>query len=72
VALFDPTNNEEALLATEVGVWSTDALSGSSTVWGPSNSGLANVRVDMLQLRASDSLLLQQHMAGDCLLQMHS
>jgi PKD domain len=57
-ALFNPNNNDQAIIATELGVWSTDDLSGGTTVWGASNSGLANVRVDMLQLRTSDKLVI--------------
>ena len=53
-AMFDPRNSDWAIIATELGVWSTDNINGSSTDWGPTNSGLANVRVDMLQYRASD------------------
>jgi hypothetical protein len=56
--IFNPNNNNQALIATELGVWSTNALDGSSTVWGASNNGLANVRVDMLQSRASDKLVI--------------
>lgn len=56
-ALFSPLNNQQALLATEVGAWSTDLLNGGATVWGASNSGLANTRVDMLQIRSSDNLV---------------
>lgn len=56
-ALFAP-NSDQALVATELGVWSTDNLNGGATVWGPSNTGLANVRVDMLQMRNSDSLVM--------------
>jgi hypothetical protein len=55
--LFDPRNNDWALIATELGVWSTDNLNGASTDWQPTNSGFANVRVDMLQLRPSDNTL---------------
>ena len=57
-ALFNPNNSDQAIIATELGVWSTDDLNGASTVWGASNSGLANVRVDMLQLRTSDKLVV--------------
>jgi len=57
-ALFNPDNNDQVVLATELGVWSTDNLNGGATVWGSSNSGLANVRVDMLQLRTSDNLMI--------------
>ncbi len=56
-ALFNPSNSTQVLLGTELGVWSTDMLSGAATVWGPSNIGMANTRVDMLQLRASDGLV---------------
>ncbi|HEY5968511.1 MAG TPA: T9SS type A sorting domain-containing protein [Chitinophagaceae bacterium] len=53
-AMFDPRNSDWALIATELGVWSTDNINGGSTDWDPTNSGLANVRVDMLQYRSSD------------------
>ncbi|MBS1794877.1 MAG: PKD domain-containing protein [Acidobacteria bacterium] len=57
-ALFNPSNADQAILATELGVWSTDNLNGGATVWGASNSGLANVRVDMLQVRQSDKYVI--------------
>ncbi|MBK8150284.1 MAG: PKD domain-containing protein [Acidobacteria bacterium] len=57
-ALFNPNNSDQAIIATELGVWSTDNLNGGSTVWGASNSGLANVRVDMLQTRQSDKYVI--------------
>lgn len=57
-ALFNPNNSDQAMLATELGVWTTDDLNGTSTVWGPSNTGMANVRTDMLQIRDSDKLVI--------------
>lgn len=57
-ALFNPLNPSQALLATELGVWSTDLINGAATVWAPSNLGLANTRVDMLQIRQSDNLVI--------------
>lgn len=57
-ALFNPNNNDQAIIATELGVWSTDNLNGATTNWGASNTGLANVRVDMLQVRSSDKLVI--------------
>lgn len=57
-ALFNPNNTDQALVATELGVWSTDNLNGGTTNWGVSNTGLANVRVDMLQMRQSDKLVI--------------
>ncbi len=53
-ALFNPNNRNEVILATEVGVWSTQNFNSSSPNWSPSNSGLSRVRVDMLQIRDSD------------------
>lgn len=57
-ALLNPNNNRQLIIATELGVWSTDNINGASTNWGATNSGLANVRVDMLQLRASDGYVI--------------
>jgi PKD repeat protein len=56
--IFNPINNDQALIATELGVWSTDNLNGTSTNWGATNNGLANVRVDMLQTRSSDKMII--------------
>lgn len=53
-ALFNPTNYDEVILATEMGIWGTKSISATSPVWAQFNNGLANVRVDMLQIRASD------------------
>lgn len=53
-ALFNPNNRNEVILATEVGIWSTSNFNSSNPSWSASNSGLARVRVDMLQIRDSD------------------
>jgi hypothetical protein len=45
------------MLATELGVWTTASLNGSSTAWVANNTGLANVRSDQLVLRNSDKLV---------------
>jgi hypothetical protein len=55
--MFDPRDTNWALLATELGVWSTDTLQGAATDWTPTNNNLANVRVDHFQFRASDRLI---------------
>jgi hypothetical protein len=57
-AMFAPNNADQALVATELGVWSTDNLNGASTNWGTSNSGLANVRTDMIKSRSSDKVVI--------------
>jgi hypothetical protein len=56
--IFSPINNDQAILATDMGAWSTDNLDGASTNWGITNTGLANVRVDMLRSRLSDSTIV--------------
>ena len=53
-ALINPLNNDQVLLATEMGVWSTNNLDGTNTFWGPTNMNLANTRVDMLQYSPAD------------------
>ena len=57
-ALFNPLNSAQLMIATELGVWSTDLLNGTNTNWAASNTGLANCRVDMLQVRQSDKLVI--------------
>ncbi|MBE2209062.1 MAG: PKD domain-containing protein [Saprospiraceae bacterium] len=58
--LFNPNNNRQALIATEAGVWSTELLDGSNTVWLPPATGRGTpfVRTDMLRLRRSDKVVL--------------
>ncbi len=58
-AMFSPLGGDSALIATELGVWTTDNLNSAGTTnWATSNSGLANVRVDMLRFRPKDSLII--------------
>jgi len=57
-ALFNPNNTEQVLLATELGVWSTNNITAENPAWEPSNEGLANVRCDMIQYRAADGLVV--------------
>ncbi len=57
-AIFSPIGGDSALIATELGVWSTDDINGTSTSWAATNDGLANVRTDMLQYRSSDSTVI--------------
>ncbi|HEX5653940.1 MAG TPA: T9SS type A sorting domain-containing protein [Chitinophagaceae bacterium] len=50
--------NGGIILATELGVWTTSQINGAATQWIPNNSGLANVRTDMLRYRAVDNTLV--------------
>lgn len=57
-ALIHPENTDQALLATEIGVWWTNTLKHETTIWTPANDGMANVRVDMLKWRNGDDIVL--------------
>jgi type IX secretion system substrate protein len=50
--------NGGVLLATELGVWSTTATNGTSTVWTQNATNMGNVRTDMLKFRTSDNYLV--------------
>jgi len=57
-ALYHPSNNGQALLATETGVWATNTLKEENTEWSPAVDNMANVRVDMLKIRYGDNIVL--------------
>lgn len=54
--MFYPGDNTKALIATETGVWQTDLINGTSTVWN-ANASFPAVRTDMLKYRTSDRTL---------------
>lgn len=58
--VFNPADGNQAMIATEVGVWATDNLDGENTVWYPPVPGRGTplVRTDMLQVRFSDRAVL--------------
>lgn len=56
--VFHPQSARHALLATEMGVWESSNLGEGSLSWSPANNGMANVRVDMLQMRSADNKVL--------------
>ena len=57
-AVYHPDNAKKAIIATELGVWFTDQLDQTDPEWIPVNDGLANVRVDMLDMRDNDHTVL--------------
>lgn len=59
-AIFNPENADQAMIATEIGVWATDDLDGENTTWFPPVPGRGTplVRTDMLQARTSDRIVL--------------
>jgi PKD repeat protein len=59
--IYNPNNRNQVLVATEVGVWSTDNFAtgtASAPVWGLSSTGLAYTRCDMLQYRPADKMVV--------------
>ncbi len=57
-ALYHPDNANAAMLATEIGIWTSYNLDEPTPAWQPDNEGLANVRIDMLQLRKADKMVM--------------
>ena len=57
-SILHPENSDYALLATEIGIWGTTSLFNNETIWEPYNSGLANVRIDMIKIRDDDNLVM--------------
>jgi photosystem II stability/assembly factor-like uncharacterized protein len=57
-ALYHPENDEQVMLATELGVWTTNLVNAPVVEWVQNADGMANVRVDMLQLREADNTVL--------------
>jgi hypothetical protein len=55
-AIFYPEDNTKAIIATEMGVYETTNINGSSTVW-TQNSSFPIVRTDMLKYRKSDGMV---------------
>jgi hypothetical protein len=56
--IFHPQNPRHVMLATETGVWTTDNITASPVTWTPVTTGMANVRVDQLNIRTSDNTVV--------------
>ena len=56
--IFHPQNSRQVMLATETGVWVTGNLNASPVTWTPVVTGMANVRVDQLNIRTSDNTVI--------------
>jgi hypothetical protein len=57
-ALLHPQNNNIAMIATELGIWVTYDLSAGEVSWSPQINGMANVRIDQLDMRENDLTVL--------------
>ena len=56
--LMNPLNNNEVIIATELGVWNTHNFKDSSPKWNHSYNGMSNVTVTSLSLRDLDNTIL--------------
>jgi hypothetical protein len=52
-----PTAVGGILIATELGVWGTNTISGTTTPWTQNATGMGNVRTDMIKYRGSDKMI---------------
>jgi len=57
-SLHHPNGSRYAMLATDLGIWTTENLHETEVTWMQNIEGLANVRVDMLDFRTSDYTVL--------------
>ncbi len=56
--LYNPYDRKQVVIATELGVWSTEDITTATPNWVTTNIGLANVSTRMIKFRQSDGLLL--------------
>ncbi len=56
--VINPLNQEELIIATDLGVYSTVLLDGDNTKWVEYQPGLPKLRVNMLKIRPGDNQLL--------------
>ncbi len=56
-ALYNPSERDAVVIATEAGVWETTSLGDSQPTWTPA-PGFPTVRTDMLQYRPSDERVM--------------
>lgn len=57
-AIFHPLNDHQVMLATELGIWTTNAIHDENVIWVQDIEGLPSVRVDMLSIRNTDNIVL--------------
>ena len=57
-AIYHPDDAKQAMLATELGIWTCNHLHLEDPQWTPDIEGMATVRIDMLQLREADNTVL--------------
>ena len=56
--LMNPLNNNQVIIGTELGVWTTYNFKDDSPTWVQANNGMSNVKVTSLELRIADNTVL--------------
>ncbi len=56
--MINPFNSSSILLATELGIWSTEQIDGQNTNWTLNSAGLPLTRVNMFDIRSPDNLIV--------------
>ncbi|HFS66848.1 MAG TPA: T9SS type A sorting domain-containing protein, partial [Flavobacteriia bacterium] len=56
--LMNPLNNDQVILATDLGVWQTGNFKDANPNWSRSHNGMQNVKVTSFDLRTSDNTVL--------------
>ncbi len=56
--LMNPLNNDEVIVATDLGVWRTTNFKDASPHWSRSDEGMQNVKVTSFDLRTGDNTIL--------------
>lgn len=56
--IFNPLDQRQIYLATELGIWFLDRTEGNNLTWEQEQVGIENIRVDMIQIRKSDGWMV--------------
>lgn len=56
--MFNPLDDQQIIIATELGLWGLEGISKNSSEWKYYSNGMPNVRVDMIKARGYDSTIL--------------
>lgn len=56
--IFHPQNDDQVMIATDLGIWTTRNIKLNNVSWLPSIDGLPYVRIDEIRMRPSDNTVL--------------
>lgn len=56
--IFNPLDQRQIYLATELGIWFLDRTEGDNLTWQQEQVGIENIRVDMIKIRKNDGWMV--------------